>query len=44
MIITGKNKDFHADWNCTKQEYRVFKGERYIITLFNMSLVKNYIN
>jgi hypothetical protein len=44
MIITGKDKSFHAEWNPTTQEYKVFKGERFIIKLFRFDLVKNYID
>ena len=44
MKLKGNDSAFHAVWNATKQEYRIFKNNKYLITVFKYSHAKPYIN
>ena len=40
---TGKQTNFKAIWNIDKQEYNVYKDGKWLITLFRVGMVKNYL-
>lgn len=44
MLFTGKNTDFTAIWNCSKQQYTVFKSGKYLGTFYRFAEVRNYLN
>ena len=44
MMITGTNLEFYTIWDADHQHYDVYKGDRFIIRLYNFRMVKNYLN
>lgn len=45
MILTGKNTDFIAIFDCTKQVYTVYKFGKIIVTnKYKFSEIQSYLN
>jgi hypothetical protein len=43
ITIQGSDKSFHATWDCTRQEYKVYKDGKYIITKHCFKDIKAYL-
>ena len=41
--FTWKKDDFSVIWDCDKQEYRVYKGEKLIRTVFGFRDARPYL-
>lgn len=44
MEFVGKNKDFKARWDCSKQVYTVYYKEKYLTTKFRKRDIETYLN
>ena len=44
MIFTGKNTDYEAVWNCSKQSYTIYYKNRYFMTKYKFSDIQSYLN
>lgn len=44
MEFIGKNKDFKAIWDCSKQMYSVFYKNRFMTVGYKFSNIKTYLN
>lgn len=44
IILTGKNTDFKAIWDCNSQSYSVYKSGKFVIRQFRFADVKSYLD